>query len=203
MQSASQFHAAVAALAESGGTIALLPHVYSGTLVVGPRSERPLRIVGRRGVRIERLLFDGARRVSLERVTLAPVTQDALVEVRASSHVELRELVVTGLGTRYSASVLIPDSRHVAIRRSTFTHCGDRAPVFVNCVLLYRWARHVTIEDSRFHDCYGCDFIHGRFHLHPTVRWNPFRRACPRRMARRRCGHQGLIQLFAGRQLRV
>jgi hypothetical protein len=54
-------------------------------------------------------------------------------------------------------------SRHVTIRRSRFTHCGERSPECVNCLMLFRRSRHVTVEDSWFHDCYGCDFIHGRF----------------------------------------
>jgi hypothetical protein len=42
-----QLQAAVAKLANSGGTIRLLPHLYRA-LVVRPRSARPLRIVGGR-----------------------------------------------------------------------------------------------------------------------------------------------------------
>src|SRR4029450_910177 len=49
-----QFQAAVSKLANSGGTIRLLPHFYR-SLVVPPRSDRRLRIIGRRGVRIQRL----------------------------------------------------------------------------------------------------------------------------------------------------
>jgi len=200
-----QFQAAVSKLANSGGTIRLLPNFYR-TLVVPPRSARPLHIIGRPGVRIERLVFDRTKHVSLARVTISPRTQHAIVEVNGSKHIDLDGLVVTAQGTRLSASVTAWASRYVTIRRSTFTHCGDRSAEWSNCLVLFRRTQHVTIEDSWFHDCYGCDFIHGRFGSHLTIRRNRFERTLPcsfRRLGRVRCGHQDLVQLFAGKWLRV
>ena len=121
-----QFQAAVSRLANSGGTIRLLPNFYR-TLVVPPRSGRRLRIVGRPGVRIERLLFDRTKHVSLSSVRISPRTQHAIVEVNHSKHIDLDGLVVTARGTHLSASVTAWRSRYVRIRRSTFTHCGDRS----------------------------------------------------------------------------
>jgi hypothetical protein len=82
-------------------------------------------------------------------------------------------------------------------------HCGDRARAFTNCVTLYRWTHRVLIEDNRFHDCLGCDFVHGRFGTHLTIRRNRFDRSLPCHLNAYRCGHQDLVQLFAGRHLRV
>ena len=59
------------------------------------------------------------------------------------------------------------------------------------------------IEDNRFHDCFGCDFVNGRFGSHLTIRDNRFERALPCRMGRYRCGHNDLVQLFGGRRLLV
>ena len=210
-----QFQAAVSRLANSGGTIRLLPNLYR-TLVVPPRSGRPLRIVGRPGVRIERVVFDRTKRVSLARVRISPRTQHAIVELLDSKHVALHDLVVTAEGTELSATVAVHGSRYVKIRRSTFTHCGDRSRTtaigrgwssgYSFCLALFRRSRHVTVEDNWFHDCYGCDFIHGRFGSHLTIRRNRFERALPcrfRLLGRARCGHQDLVQLFAGKLLRV
>jgi hypothetical protein len=200
-----QFRVAVSKLANSGGTIRLQPHFYRA-LRIGPRSERPLRIIGKPGVRIERLLFDRTKRVSLVRVRISPRTQHAVVEVNESKHIYLSDLVVTARGTRLSASVTAWASRYVRIRRSTFTHCGDRSVEWSNCVMLFRRTQHVTVEDNWFHDCYGCDFIHGRFGSHLTIRRNRFERALPCRfglLGRVRCGHQDLVQLFKGSWLRV
>ena len=61
----------------------------------------------------------------------------------------------------------------------------------------------MLIEDNRFHDCRGCDFVHGRFGSDLTIRRNRFERSLPCGMGRYRCGHQDLVQLFAGRRLRV
>ena len=201
-QSDAQFESAVTALRDSGGTILLGPRDY-GRLVVGPRGPSPLRIVGTRGTRVERLLFDHARQVSAGGFTVAPRVQDAWIEVDASQHVDLHDLLVTAQGTSLSASVVVPDSSDVTIRRSTFTHCGDRSIGFSNCVLLYRWSRRVTVEDNWFHDCYGCDFLHGRFGFDLTIRRNRFERTLPCRMGRYRCGHQDLVEFFLGRRLRV
>lgn len=198
----AQFEAATRALRRSGGTIVLRPRLYR-ELVIRWRAGKPLRIVGRRGVRIEQVVFDRASRVSLGRVTIAPIRGNALVDVRASRHITLHDLTVTARGTRFSSFVRIPDSRNVTIRRSNFSHCGDRSPRFTNCVMLWRWSHDVLIEDNRFHDCRGCDFVHGRFGSDLTIRRNRFDRALPCRMNAHRCGHQDLVQLFAGQRLRV
>src|SRR5918998_4800967 len=98
-----QFRAAVAKLRSSGGTIKLLPHHYR-TLVVPPRSGRPLRIVGRPGVRIERILFDRTKCVSLSRFRISPRAEHAIVEVNHSKDIDLDRLTVSAWGTRLSAS---------------------------------------------------------------------------------------------------
>ena len=200
-----QFQAAVSKLANSGGTIRLLPNFYR-TLVVPPRSGSPLRIIGTPGVRIERVLFDRTKNVSLARVRVSPRTQHAIVEVNESKHIDLDRLVVTAQGTDLSASVTAWRSKYVRIRRSTFTHCGDRSVEWSNCLTLFRRTQRITVEDNWFHDCFGCDFIHGRFGSHLTIRRNRFERALPCRfslLGRARCGHQDLVQLFAGKWLRV
>jgi hypothetical protein len=210
-----QLQAAVSNLADSGGTIRLRPGFYR-QLIVRPRSSRPLRIVGTRGARIERVVFDRTKNVSLGGVRISPRSQHAIVELIDSKHVELHDLVVTAQGTDLSASVALHRSRYVTIRRSQFTHCGDRSPVTATghgyssgysfCLILFRRSRHVTVEDNWFHDCYGCDFIHGRFGSNLTIRRNRFERALPcrfRLLGRARCAHQDLIALFGGRWLRV
>lgn len=202
VSSEAQFAAAVAARSFSGGTIVLAPGSY-GELVVPARSSALLRVVGSRRVRVERLLLEGTQHVSIGPLTITPSTQDASVEVDASAHVELHDLLVTAQGTTHMASVVVPDSRDVVIRRSVFTHCGDRSVEWANCLLLWRFAHDVTVEDDWFHDCYGCDFVHGRFGSGLTIRRSRFERALPCRIGRRRCGHQDLIELFAGRGLRV
>jgi hypothetical protein len=162
------------------------------------------------------VVFNRTKNVSLGRVRISPRTQHAIVDVLDSKHVELHDLVVTAQGTGLSASVAVHRSRYVTIRQSTFTHCGDRSPItaighgyssgYSFCLALFRRSRHVTVEDNWFHDCYGCDFIHGRFASNLTIRRNRFERALPcsfRLLGRARCSHQDLIALFAGRWLRV
>jgi Right handed beta helix region len=198
-----EFAAAVARLTSSGGRIVLQPGVYGGALVVPARSGAPLRIEGTADTIVERLVLDHADHVSLGHLRISPIAGDAGVDVVASRHVELHDLFVTAQGTTRSASIRIPDSHDVTVRDSEFAHCGDHTAVFVNCLLVLDWASHVVIEDSWFHDCSGCDFVHGRFGSQLTIRRNRFERALPCRLGRVRCGHQDLIELFAGRRLRV
>jgi hypothetical protein len=210
-----QLQAAVARLANSGGTIRLLPNFYR-RLIVRPRSSRRLRIIGTRGVRIERVVFDRTRNVSLGRVRISPRAKHAIVELIDSKRIDLHDLFVTAQGTDLSASVAVHRSRHLTIRRSNFTHCGDRSPStaighgyssgYSFCLVLFRRTSHVLVERNWFHDCFGCDFIHGRFGSNLTIRRNRFERALPcrfRLLGRARCGHQDLIALFSGRRLRV
>ncbi len=199
----AEFAAAVAALRDRGGTIRLRRHVYRGELVVPSRSAKPLRIVGERGVVVESLLLDRTQHVSVGHLTVAPVTEDAWVKVYGSRHIELHDVLITAARTRYRATVQVPDSDHVVIRRSEFRHCGDRSPLFSNCLHLQQRARHVTVVGNWFHDCRGCDFIHGRFGYGLTLRGNRFERALPCGMNRHRCGHQDLVSLFSGHQLRI
>src|SRR5262249_42514171 len=199
----AQFATAVAALRDSGGTIVLARHDYRGELLVSWRSSRWLRIVGEPGARVERILLDHTQRVSLGPLAIAPLTQDARIEVRASEDVILHDVLVRATGTPYSASVVVPDSRKVTIRRSVFTHCGDQSLAWSNCVQLQRWSSEILVEDNWFHDCYGCDFIHGRFSRNLTIRKNRFQSALPCRIGANRCRHQDLVQLSAGTNLLV
>ena len=57
--------------------------------------------------------------------------------------------------------------------------------------------------DNWFHDCRGCDFIHGRFGYDLTLRGNRFERALPCRMNRHRCGHQDLVSFWSGNRLLI
>ena len=200
--SGTELDAAANALRRTGGTIVLRARLYR-ELVIRWRAGKPLRIVGTRGTRVGRVIFDGASHVSFGKVTIGPIGGEAIVDVRASRHIVLHDLVVTARGSRSRAFVRIPDSRDVTIRDSNFSHCGDRSRRFANCVLLWRWSHDVLIEGNRFHDCRGCDFVHGRFGTDLTIRSNRFDRALPCRMDTHRCGHNDLVQLFSGRRLRV
>jgi hypothetical protein len=199
----AQFATAVAKLRWSGGTIVLAPRRFRGELLVGPRGWAPLRIVGRRGTHVEQLLLWATRRVSVGNLTVSPVSQDARIEAFQSTRIDLHDLTVTAAGTRHAATVQLPLSNRVTIRRSTFTHCGDRAPQMVNCLFL-RFVSNLTVSDNRFQDCRGCDFINGRFRSRVTLLRNHFARSLPcRHMGRYRCGHQDLVQIFGGRGLLV
>jgi hypothetical protein len=203
VRNSTEFAAAISALRQSGGTIRLRRNSYAGEFIVGSRSARPLHIVGERGVRIESLLLERTQHVSVSRLTIAPIRQDAWLRVSGSRHIELHDLLVTGERTRYRGTVQVSGSSHVVIRRSEFRRCGDRSPLFSNCVHLKPRTRHIRIVDNWFHDCRGCDFIHGRFGYDLTLRGNRFERALPCRMNRHRCGHQDLVSFWSGHGLLV
>ncbi len=202
VRSSAEFAHAVSALADRGGTIRLHRRYYR-ELVVPARSSRPLRIVGERGVRVESLLLERTQHVTIRRLTIAPISDDAWLGVHRSRHIELDDILVTAEKTRFRATVHIPDSSHVTIRRSEFRRCGDRSELFSNCLHLQQRARHIRVLDSWFHDCRGCDFVHGRFGFDLTLRGNRFERALPCRIGRNRCRHQDLVSLWSGQRLLV
>jgi hypothetical protein len=197
------FEHASSVLRRSGGTIVLRPGTYS-SLVLGPRSGARLHVVGHGGVRIGGFLLSRTRSVSISGLRIGPVDGDAELRLEGAAGIDLDNLTVSARGTRYRAIVFVASARRVRIRHSVFSHCGDRSPDFANCVTLNRGADNVIIEDNRFHDCHGCDFIHGRFGNWLTIRRNRFDRALPcHHITRYRCGHNDLVQLFAGQWLRV
>ena len=203
VRNAAGFERAAAALRRSGGTIVLRPGAYP-SLQLGPRSGGELRIVGAGGVRVGRFLLLGTRRVSIGGLRIGPVGEDARLELDGAVDVDLHDLVVSAAGTRFQASIFVASAWRVRIERSEFTHCGDFSPEFSNCIALNRGAHSVVIANNRFHDCHGCDFVHGRFGSRLTIQRNSFDRALPcHHMGTYRCGHNDLVQLFAGQWLRV
>jgi hypothetical protein len=215
VRSPAEFQGAVIATHSTGGRIVLLPGRYAEPLVVYGRG--PSRIIGRPGAIVQELRLYGTRNVSVGPLRISPVGGDAVLDVSQSLNVKLHHLKVSARGSRFSAHVEIPDSTWVFVQHSQFSHCGDRAPNWVNCLWLRAGARHVTIEHSWFHDCRGCDFVHGQVASHLTIRSTRFERALPCRLglidrellrfnlqsfASERCGHQDLVQLSGGKDLR-
>jgi hypothetical protein len=197
------FERAAATLRHRGGTIVLRPGAYA-SLVIGPRSGPTLRIVGSGGVRVGRLLLSRTRRVSIGGLRIGPVRGDARLDLEGATDIDLHDLMVSARGSSFGASVFVAFAHHVRIRHSVFTHCADHSPDFSNCVTLNRGAHNIIIENNWFHDCHGCDFVHGRFGSWLTIRRNRFDRALPcHHMGTHRCGHNDLVQLFAGQWLRV
>ena len=217
VHSPAQFQTAVSTLRPTGGTIVLLPGRYHQTLLVSGAFGGRLTIVGKPGARVQGLLLDHTRYVSVGLLKVTPLTGDALLQVQSSRNILLRDLTVTARGTRFSAGVDIPDSAWVTIQQSEFSHCGDLSPNWVNCLRVQAGAQHVLVDHTWFHDCRGCDFLHGRVKSHLTVRSSRFERALPCRLgqldqrllrdnlgkyASVRCRHQDLIELFSGDDLR-
>ena len=200
----AELAAAVLALGPSGGTILLEGGPYRDEVTVSTRSARVLRIEGEQpGARIQTIRLDRARNVSIGHLTVTPLGRDATIVVQASERIDLHDLVVTAAGTRLTASIAVADSGDVTLRQSDLSHCGDLSPAFANCLLLRPGSRNVTVEDDRFHDCRGCDFVHGRFRSGLTIARNRFERALPCTLGGRRCRHQDLVELFAGDDLLV
>jgi Right handed beta helix region len=198
--SEAQFQRAVSAFSGSGGRVVLLPHAYRTPLVVGPRSAHRLTIVGMRGARVQNLLLAETRSVTVEHLTVSPLGADSRLVVSRSAHVVLSGLTVTAAGTRRIVELQLDHSNGVTVRDSSFTHCGDRSPQWSFC-LLPQLATHVLIENNRFHDCRGCDFIHGYTGLDTTIRDNRFARALACLNGTVKCLHQDLIELFSGNGL--
>jgi hypothetical protein len=196
------FQAAVAALRSTGGRIVLRPHLYALPMTVGPNRRGFLTITGSRYARVRSLHLDHTANVAVMNITIAPINADATLHAENASHIILDHLWVTAYATLHRVSVNLDHSNYVAVRNSQFAHCGDRDPDWALCLLPY-YANHVSIYDNNFHDCRGCDFIHGRFGTGAVIRDNHFARALSCQYTWVKCGHQDLIELFAANNLQV
>ncbi len=209
---ADQFQSAVSAMNASGGRIVVLPGFYTRQLVVGPRSGGSLAIIGTQGAIVRSIFLDHTWSVTVQHLSVRPVGDgavfphqrpgDAGIYSLASHHVALLHDHFTAAGTRHKVTVDLDHSSYVTVRNSSFTHCGDDDPDWSLC-LLPRYANHVEIARNSFHDCRGCDFIHGRFGAHGSIVDNRFKRALVCHHDWVKCGHQDLIELFLANRLVV
>ena len=134
----AQFAAAVKRLRLSGGTIRLAPTWFRGPLVVGPRGWHQLQIVGSRRTHVQELMLAGTRRVLIRGISISPISQDARIQSLQSSRIVIDHVRFSADGTRYASTLQLPISNRIIVRHSEFTHCGDRSPHMVNCILLWR-----------------------------------------------------------------
>jgi len=193
--SAPAFDRAVLDFQASGGKIVLLPGDYRRPLEIGPRSPRPLEIVGARGARVQTLHIIRSQSVTVRRLIVRPLGGNALLLADRSRGLVFRGDTFTAKRTRYKVALRLDHSRGVLIRNSRFSHCGDHTPKWSTC-LLPRWAADVTVMRSWFHDCRGCDFIGGRAGPNLEIRENRFDRALACTTGWVKCAHQDLIELF-------
>ena len=189
------FQKAVSDFRQTGGRIVLLPGDYRRPLVVGPRSNSVLDIVGTDGARVQSLRIARSRDVIVRGLVVRPLTGDARVMVKRSRGIVFRGDTFTAKGTEFKVGLRLDHSQGVVVRSSTFSHCGDHTPKWSTC-LLPRWARDVRIVRNWFHDCRGCDFIGGRIGPNGVIRENRFDRALACRTGWVKCAHQDLIELF-------
>ena len=193
--SAHAFEQAVADFRLTGGRIVLLPGDYVRPLVVGPRSNSALDIVGSVGARVQTLEILGSQSVTVRHLVVRPLGGKAGVLVERSRNIVFRGDTFTAKHTRHKVGLRLDFSRDILVRNSDFSHCGDRTPKWSTC-LLPRWAARVRIVHNWFHDCRGCDFIGGRAGPHVVIRENRFDRALACHTGWVKCAHQDLIELF-------
>ena len=193
--SARAFQRAVLHFQRSGGKIVLLPGDYRQPLEIGPRSARPLSVVGAPGARVQSLRIVRSRAVTIESLIVRPLGGNAQVLAKRSSGIVFRGDTFTAKRTSYKVGLRLDFSRNVVVRNSRFSHCGDHTPKWSTC-LLPRWASHLTVMTSWFHDCRGCDFIGGRAGPDLVIQDNRFDRALACNTGWVKCSHQDLIELF-------
>jgi hypothetical protein len=200
---AGQFAAAVDQMKDSGGTIVLAPS-WEGDLVVGARGPHPLEVLASAGARVERLVLVNTQAVTVSGLRVRPRGRHAQVYVAGSRNIRLLGLSVAGTSALH-ANASIVRSTDVRIVDSTFTRCGEgTTPVAGFCVRL-NTTRGVSIVSSRFHDCFGCDFVQGRYNAHLTIRQSRFERAVVGECTLDPvdCHHQDLVHLVDGRDLLI
>jgi hypothetical protein len=202
VRNAAEFNRAVALDATSGGRIVLLRGRYQDPLLVGRRSTAPLTIVGDRGAIVQSMILDGTRNVTVSRIAVRSLGGLGGMNVAASRAVTLLHLSFSALGTRGRANLALQQSHNVRVLHSNFSHCGDRVPRPVFCLALRGPSRTLIIGNT-FHDCIGCDFIHGDLGRTTVIQDNRFARALACHQATLKCQHDDLIELFSAKGLTV
>ena len=197
VRTAGQFHAAVADLRTSGGTIVLLPGTYASTLLVDPRSSSRLWIEGRPGTRVHAFRLDRTQAVTVRHLVVRPAGRDGGILAERSRAIVIAGVRFTAARTGRRVALDLDHSVDVTVRASSFAHCGDRWPSSAICVYP-RQAAHVTLRGNRFHDCYGCDSIHGRAGRNLVIEGNRFGRVPRCDGPKAKCNHQDPIELFLG-----
>ena len=114
VRSSSQFEGAVRALRRHGRDDQAPPQRLrrrvrrSGRVPPGRCGSSASREFGSRACS-----SSGPRHVSVSRVTIAPMGDDAWLRVSGSRHVDVDDVLVTAKGTRYRATLQVIESRHV------------------------------------------------------------------------------------------
>jgi Right handed beta helix region len=195
--SAAGFETAVAAMRSSGGTITLRPGTYPTKMRIGPRASQRLIISGpARGRAVVRaIVLDHTQAVTIHKIHVRAMARDGGIHAISSLHIKLHNLTFTAITTTRKVGLNLDHSSHVMVDHSAFAHCGDNTPRWSMCILP-RFASYVTIEHNRFHDCRGCDFIHGRAGPNLLIKSNTFNRALACHHTWVKCGHQDMIELF-------
>ncbi len=197
VRSEAQFSQAVARFSSTGGTIVLRGGRYE-SLAIGPRGSARLTVRATRNASIGRLNLAYTRSVTVVGLRFTPRYGRAGIDIVRSRNIRLERIVVSGGSTGLKANVILRLATGVTIEKSRFSRCGDKAV----CILT-GWSSGVRVLRSRFHDCYGCDFIRGNFGRTLVIRQNRFDRAMvgPCGKDLKRCNHQEMIELHTGKRL--
>jgi hypothetical protein len=202
VQSSRELAAAVQRTNASGGTIVMYRGRY-GPLAIGPRSSNRLTILARDGVTTSSLRLHGTQAVRIEGLEIRPDGGWARSEIAGSTNVVLDRVTVAG-GRNFGSNLSVIRSVGVWIVGSEFTRCGEgKTPEAGYCV---RAAENhgLTFVGNNFHDCWGCDFVHGRDNAGISFRGNAFLRARPGPCGRiLDCHHQDLVDLDDGSDLLI
>ena len=202
--SVAGFEAAVTAMRTTGGTITLGPGRYPTKMRIGPRSSRRLIITGPPGGRavVRAIVLNRTQAVTIHKLHVRAMVRDGGIHTIYSRHIKLHNLTFTAIDTTRKVGINLDHSNHVTVDDSVFAHCGDNTPRWSMCILP-RYASNVIIEDNRFHDCLGCDFIHGRAGPNLLIKSNTFNRALACHHTWEKCGHQDMIELFLANGMTV
>jgi hypothetical protein len=202
--SVAGFEAAVTAMRTTGGTITLGPGRYPTKMRIGPRSSRRLIVTGPPGGRavVRAIVLNRTQAVTIHKLHVRAMVRDGGIHTIHSQHIKLHNLTFTAIDTTRKVGINLDHSNHVTVDDSVFAHCGDNTPRWSMCILP-RYASNVIIEDNRFHDCLGCDFIHGRAGPNLLIKSNTFNRALACHHRWEKCGHQDMIELFLANGMTV
>ena len=215
VHNAAEFQNAVAATQSRGGRIVLLPGRYAEPLVVSGNG--PLRIIGRPGAIVRDLLLYRARRVSVGPLRIGPLA--GATHFSRSANRSTSSSITSESPPKEHASP--PMWRYPTRAGYCFSTASSHiAATVLRVGQLPVVARGGPARDGRAQlvpRLSRLRLVHGQVASHLTIRSSRFERALPCRadrinwpllrlnlgsFASDRCGHQDLVQVTGGKDLR-
>jgi hypothetical protein len=175
--------------AQPGDVLRLANGTFPKLSVKNRRFSSPVRIAGSGATKLDGLSIRDSHNVVFEDLLVTPSGPfNARVNIQASSAIGFARVRFVGVERGRGVELDVGrSSSEVWVEESEFTRCRKGRPC------LQPGGKNIRVANSRFHDCFDCDFVRGGG-SGVTLAGNVFERALRERPG----NHNDLIQIMGG-----